>query len=271
LTARRLLRCSPSSLRRFDECPRAYWYEQVARPRPPRPPMSAYRAVGTSVHLALAALWDDRQASVTDILAAKWIGTAFASAERSERWLATAIRWLHRYVVLDRTVDRGRQPLGVERTVSTTTGSLALSGRVDRLDDRPEGLVVVDYKAGHRPLEPGDARRSQPLALYAIAAGRMFRRWCGRVELHHIPTGAVDAAAHDRESFARHLARAEETGLDIAAATDTLEAGADRDEVFPPRPSVLCSYCDWRGHCPEGQAYPAPDPERLLDEWEAAA
>ena len=48
-------------------------------------------------------------------------------------------------------------------------------------------LVVVDYKTGRHLLSTDDARSSLALALYALAAGRVLRRPCHRVELHHLP------------------------------------------------------------------------------------
>src|SRR5258708_22606517 len=74
-------------------------------------------------------------------------------------------------------LDPASEPVGVERTVRTRTELIAVSGRIDRLDDRREpggsgDLVVVDYKTGRHVLTVDDARTSLPLALYALAAGR---------------------------------------------------------------------------------------------------
>jgi putative RecB family exonuclease len=33
-----------------------------------------------------------------------------------------------------------------------------------------------------------------------------------------------------------------------------LAGGAHPDDVFPPAPGPACSWCDFRRHCPEGQA-----------------
>ena len=105
-------------------------------------------------------------------------------------------------------LDPAGEPVGVERTVATRTDLIAVSGRIDRLDDaaaarRGSGeLVVVDYKTGRRPLTTDDARTSLALALYALAAARVLRRPCRRVELHHLPTGRVLAWEHTPESLA---------------------------------------------------------------------
>jgi RecB family exonuclease len=153
-------------------------------------------------------------------------------------------------------LDPADEPLGVERTVATRTDKIAVSGRIDRLDARPE-LVVVDYKTGRRLLTADDARSSMALALYALAAGRALRRPCHQVELHHLPTGEILAWSHTDESLARHLGRAEDIAEECAAADERMRDGlpADRyDEVFPPRTGPSCGWCDYRRHCPEGTA-----------------
>ena len=139
---------------------------------------------------------------------------------------------------------------------------------MDRIDERGDELVIVDYKTGSGELTEDDARGSQALALYVLAARRTLRRACQRVELHHLPSGAVAGFDHTDESLARHLNRAEQSAQDIVSATDTLASGADSDDVFPPVPSALCSWCDFRAVCAEGQAAaPAIDPWAALRDW----
>jgi PD-(D/E)XK nuclease superfamily len=121
----------------------------------------------------------------------------------------------------------------------------------------------VDYKTGRHLLTVDDARTSLPLALYALAAERVMRRPCRRVELHHLPTGRVLAWEHTPESLARQLRRAEDIAAECAAADELFRGGADRDEVFPPRPGSACGWCDFRGRCPEGTA--ASEPRRPWD------
>jgi RecB family exonuclease len=168
-----------------------------------------------------------------------------------------ARQWLQTY--LER-LDPALEPVGVERTVATKTPTLALSGRVDRLDDINGELVVVDYKTGRTGLGPDDARSSRALALYAIAASRMFRRPCHRVELHHLPTGTVAAHVHTDESLARHLRRAEQTAADAMAAERAVKAGADPDATFPANTGSLCGWCDFRRSCPAGASRPGQEP-----------
>ena len=110
--------------------------------------------------------------------------------------------------------------------MATRTDVIAVSGRIDRLDDRVSAdgsdseLVVVDYKTGRHLLTVDDARTSMALALYALAAERVMRRPCRSVELHHLPTGKVLAWEHTKESLARHLGRAESIAEEFAQADE---------------------------------------------------
>ena len=116
---------------------------------------------------------------------------------------------------------------------------------------------MIDYKTGRHVLSVDDARSSLALALYAIAAARSLRRDCRRVELHHLPSGQVLAWEHTEESLQRHLRRAEDIAAECAEADERMRAPLPPDkydEVFPPRPSPACGWCDYLRHCAEGQA-----------------
>jgi hypothetical protein len=253
---RRLLSCTPSRLAAFD-CPRRYRFTYLDRPTPARGLPWAHNTVGAVVHLALSQWWMLPPALRTPAQAAhlverNWQRNGFRDEQQSQHWCAIASGWAQSYV--EEHVDPDDEPIGVERTVATSTGSLALSGRVDRIDDRGDEVVVVDYKTGRHGCTADDARGSAALALYVLATRRTLRRPCHRVQLHHVPSGQVVEFEHTDASLARHLARAEATAEDIVVATDTLASGADPDDVFPPAPSPGCSWCDFRSHCPEGRA-----------------
>jgi putative RecB family exonuclease len=265
---RRLFSCTPSRLAAFD-CPRRYRMQYLDRPAPAKGPPWAHNTLGAVVHLALARWWGLESRRRTPDAAAflverNWESAGFRDDDQSAHWRAVAQEWVRRYVAA--RLDPEDEPVGVERTVSTKTDALVINGRVDRIDDRGDELVVVDYKAGRHECTDDDARGSQALALYVLAARRTLRRACRRVELHHVPTGTVAAFEHTDESLARHVERAEASAQDIVAATDTMHSGAPADAVFPPAPSPSCSWCDFRDHCPEGRAASAD-----IDPWAGLA
>jgi hypothetical protein len=168
--------------------------------------------------------------------------------------------------------------------VATKTELIALSGRIDRLDDRPpvrvrpaderpgprdRELVVVDYKTGRHAPSVDDARSSMALALYALAASHVLRRPCHAVELHHLPSDRVLRWEHSELSLGRQLRRAEDIATECAAADERFRADPQSgrgDEIFPPYPGSGCSWCDFRGVCPEGRAASA-----LRQPWDGLA
>ena len=250
---RRLYACTPTRLSTWLDCPRRYRMSYLDRPAPSKGPPWAHNSLGASVHNALAGWWrlPLRQRTVTaagDLLDSGWLSDGFADGTQSQthrrRW-----RPLVEGYVSD--LDPAAEPAGVERTVATRTDLITVSGRIDRLDDRrsaggqPGELVVVDYKTGrHRP-GVDDARTSLALALYALAASRVLRRPCTKVELHHLPTASVLAWEHTPESLARQLGRAETIASECAAADEKYEAAVAGDpaaaEIFEARPGPGCA------------------------------
>jgi len=260
---RRLYPCTPTRLSAWLDCPRRYRMTYLDRPPPPKGPPWAHNSLGASIHNALAGWWRLPLAERTVAAAGRlvdrgWIDEGFADETQSVRCREQAAEMVRGYVA---HLDPADEPVGVERTVATRTDTIVLSGRIDRLDARPGDtgteLVVVDYKTGRHLLTVDDARGSMALALYALAASRVLRRPCYRVELHHLPSGQVLAWSHTDASLARQLGRAENIAQECAAADEQMRDGlpADRyDEVFPPRPSTFCGWCDYLRHCPEGAA-----------------
>lgn len=246
------------------------------RPAPRKGPPWAHNSFGASVHNTLAAWWrlprpERTVDSARRMLERGWIGDGYADDQQARSHLLRALDMVGRYVA---GLDPDREPAGVERTVATRTDLIAISGRIDRLDYRRSGdvgvssrlgaeadrggddqeLVVVDYKTGRRSLSADDARSSLALAVYALAAGRVLRRPCRVVELHHLPTGRVLGWKHTPESLERQVRRAEDIAGECSAADRAFTSGRTGDDVFPPSLGAWCGWCDYRAHCPEGQA-----------------
>lgn len=256
----RLFACTPSRLAAFD-CPRRYRFTYVDQPSPPRGSPWAHNTVGATAHLALHRWWLLPRSQrvperAVELVERNWPAFGFRDERQSARVCERTADEVAAY--LAEQVDPADEPVGVERTVAVRTRGLALSGRVDRIDNRygdPDGeVVVVDYKTGRRELTEEDAAASAALALYVLGVRRTLRRDCWRVELHHLPTRSIAAFEHDETSLARHLDKAERTAVQIVAATEALAAGEDVDTAFPPVVSSGCSWCDFRRHCPEGRA-----------------
>jgi len=251
-----LYAASPSRLLAWLDCPRRYRMQYLDRPRPvPRPPR-AHTSVGVATHNALRDWWGlpasrRTAAAGAGLVRASWVDAGFRDPGQSTTWRERVQAEVTAYL---EGVEPARAPLGVERTVAFRTAALAVMGRVDRLDDRGGELVVVDYKTGRAPCTEEQARTSLPLALYAAAVWKMFRRRCVRVELHHVPTAGVVGHSHTGQSLGRKVAEAESIARDARRADAQFALMGAGSPLFPPRLSPLCTWCDYRAHCPEGQA-----------------
>lgn len=191
---------------------------------------------------------------------------------RLTAWLDCPRRY--RLTDLDRPAPPRGGPWG-HNTVGATVHLALARWWSEPLDRRtPVGARALLDRAwtqdGRSVLTTDDARGSLALALHALAAGRTLRRTCTRVELHHLPTGAVAGFDHTDASLARHLSRAEAIGEEAVAAAETLLAGGDPDELFPARPGRLCGWCDVARPCPAAACAPLRPWEGLAPEPEAA-
>jgi len=264
----RLFACTPSRLTSWQDCPRRYRMTYLDRPSPQKGPPWAHNTVGAAVHLALARWWSlpvcrRTAAGARRLAETGWRTEGFADDASAERWRGRAGHMVERYAA---GLDPEVEPMGVECTVAVKTATLAVSGRVDRVDLREDELVVVDYKTGRSVLTGDDARGSLALALYALGCARTLRRACTAVELHHLPTQRVLRWEHSPETLARHVRRAEGIAAEAVTATLALRAGGDRDELFPARPSSGCAWCDLNRVCSAAQAPPKKPWDGLASE-----
>src|SRR5258708_5707448 len=230
---RRLYTCTPTRLTTWLDCPRRYRMTYLDRPPPGKGPPWAHNSLGASVHNARAG-WGrlpvrERTVSAAgELLERGWIEEGFADSLQSSRYRSWARGMVEAYVT---GLDPASEPVGVERTVATRTELIAVSGRIDRLDDRREpggsgDLVVVDYKTGRHVLTVDDARTSLPLALYALAAGRGMRGARPRGGARPLPPrpGAPPGATGPNP------------GPPPRPGAGTPQRGAPRGPAFPRRP-----------------------------------
>ena len=125
-----------------------------------------------------------------------------------------------------------------------------LRGYVDRLDVAPGGaLRVVDYKTGKYPKSPAREKEQDIDApVYARAASLAFAGApVVEVELLYLATG-------ERLLFPVDDVWLAHKDLAVMSAAHAAR-DAERAGEFPPRPSRLCDWCDFKQRCPEGKAF----------------
>lgn len=274
MTAPRLRTFYPSRLDAWTECPRRYRHRYLDKPAPPGRGTFAHLSLGAATHVALARWWQLDETERTPQRVAHevdggWTDEGFADAHMSRRWRVRAREMVAAYVAAESARREVLAPYGLlePRRVETSVAlrvdeALVLAGRPDRIDERPGGegteLVVVDYKTGRTPPTADDARTSRTLALYAAAAEATLRRQSLRVELHHLPTGSIAVWRHDEAGRDRQVRRAAQVAADCREVEDSLAAGGSAEQLFPPRTSTLCTWCDYQSSCAEGMEMGPP-------------
>ncbi len=120
-------------------------------------------------------------------------------------------------------------------------GTLRVSGKIDRIDSRPDGtLVLRDYMTGKAPLEPGFLFRGGQqlqMSFYLLAAERQFPgRRVADAFLDYVDGGRqvpLDPAALKGEKF-RELLR---------GMVDAIASGTFVQE------HTSCRFCDYKAVC----------------------
>ena len=245
------LTLSHSQIDDWITCPLKYLFAHIAHVPLAGDPVFTY---GTAIHHAIK-IWHQHQIKglpihVDDVVAAfesAWSSEGFLTREHEERMLEQGRAALRRFV--DREAAARVRPLAVETEFKFKVDGDVVQGRWDRIDERPEGIVLVDYKTSDiEETEKADERakkslREGQLGLYALAYVESRQVMPARVELQFVDTGITGAAVVEPE----HLERARERVVEAAAG---IRAGR-----FPARPDQRnCGYCPYRLFCQHSAA-----------------
>ena len=129
-----------------------------------------------------------------------------------------------------------------ERGFSFKLGPLLVRGRVDRVDELPDGsFELIDYKTG-RPKSEDDLREDVQLSLYQLAARESWEVEARAGSYYYVLDNEKVPVEHSQEELDR-----------VRAAVTEIAEGI-MSHQFEPRPSPeLCSFCDYRIVCPAAE------------------
>lgn len=248
------LRLSFSRVDLYRTCPRRFRYAYVDRmPGVPSPDLSW----GASVHAALEAWWDRKLPEPPPLevlwqgLYDGWDDRGFEGMSRDEK-----LKWYrHAQEVLRRHHARhaaGYVPaVACEQWFEIDVGEgVEVVGSIDHVARTPGGgLGVVDWKTNRRAKPRARVRGSLQLAIYALACRELWGQEPEWVALEFVVPGIRVTVPREEIDIDAALAAVHDVASRIRAARD-----------FPPRPSRLCPWCDYRDLCPafEGEGPDVP-------------
>jgi DNA helicase-2/ATP-dependent DNA helicase PcrA len=228
----------------YETCPLKYQYIHILRI-----PLRQHHSVvyGSALHNAVEFYLRRRAAgnytSLEDFLLAfdnAWRNEGFLTREHEEQRKRAGVAALTRFYHEEEA--SGQKPTDVEREFGFNLGLDRVRGRFDRVDETPEGLVIVDYKSSDvtdQKKADQRAKESLQLKIYALAQHKMTGRLPARVELRFLESGLSG----------RHTPTLD----DLAIAREAIQEAARgiRQREFEATPEYqACRYCPYNQICP---------------------
>ena len=240
------LRLSHGQIDDYLTCPLKYRYAHVVQVPLGTDPRAMY---GIAMHHAIRVYLQHRlkglpisEADVIRAFESAWSNEGFYSIEHEELRLNEGRESLKGFIA--REAASGRQPLAVEMEFRFTVGHDLVTGRWDRIDETPDGVVLVDYKTGDiRDQEKADERakaslKDEQLGLYALAYRETRREEPVAVQLHFVGSGLVGTAKVEPKHYDLALERIRKASAGIRSAE------------FPPDPDQRkCGDCPYSRFC----------------------
>lgn len=257
---------SPSRAGDFKQCPLLFRFRAIDRlPEPVTPP----QARGTTAHLALERLFDLTAAERTperlfDLFREEWTALRatpeysglFDDLDAERQWGIDSLHVVANYTLMEDPTSIA--PVERELMLAEDLGEIVVRGILDRMDERPDGeLVIIDYKTGRAPPERYALPAFFALKIYALLVQRQSGRTPAELRLMYLGNSTVYSIEIDRNTL-------EGIERQVLALATTMRAAVESDN-FPPKPSALCRWCAFQDLCPEGQAYARPEPALPLD------
>ncbi|MCC6651575.1 MAG: ATP-dependent helicase, partial [Candidatus Eisenbacteria bacterium] len=240
------LRLSHGQIDDFLTCPLKYRYAHIVQVPLGSDPRAMY---GIAVHHAIRVYLQHRlkglPISAEDVIGAfdgAWSSEGFYSLEHEERRQNEGRDALRRFV--EREAAGGRVPLAVEMDFKFKVDQDVVTGRWDRIDQTPDGIVLVDYKTGD-VTDPEKARdrakqslKAEQLGLYALAYRETRDVLPSRVQLSFVGSGVTGDAVIEPEHYELALARVRQAAAGIRAGE------------FPATPDPRkCGDCPYSRFC----------------------
>lgn len=232
---------SPYKLNIYLECPRRYWWNYVNPSTRSLPVVKPYFTMGDHVHNTLKHFFSIKPEKRTKqlllgLLATQWQkrnGRAggFWTPDIESDYKQRAQLMLSAF--FDRE-DMTAVPLWASDRLITTGVSETLSfmGKIDRVDETPEGLHIIDYKTSREERED-----EWQLPMYAVMGHRFFGKPVAKLSYVFLETGSWNSVPANPAREAWTIAR-------VQQIVDTMPHSPNRED-WVCRDADGCTHCDY--------------------------
>jgi putative RecB family exonuclease len=254
---------SPSKITTYLACPvkfrwtyvdaRGKWYLRS----------KSYYSFGSTLHRVLERFHDAGDLGVTTTEEVKtayeesWIDAGFTSAEEMAEAYNEGLEILERHVEEAEVRASKGKTLFVERQFELDMGEFRLIGRIDRVDEHPDGTIeIVDYKSGRGTVTTEDVATDVAMSCYQLLLKRKY------------PDRRVIATIFALRSGAEASAELSETELD-ELERDLYRLGqevlSEEYHELTPHYKRICPTCDFLPLCRKHPDFADEEEEKVLE------
>jgi DNA helicase-2/ATP-dependent DNA helicase PcrA len=234
-------RLSASAVQTYETCPLQFKLE-----REWRIPGEVHAAMqyGGAMHRVLRAYYDSarvgRPMSEEDLIAQFHADLAAAKIQDRYQYDLYERQGIDQLKGFLAACARAPQPevLQTEQFFEVKIGRTCVAGRIDRIDKRDDGSVVItDYKTG-KPQSQEDADKSLQLSVYALAAQEKWGYQVDHLVLYNLAENTSVAASRSAVQLEAARLKVEEVAVKVA------------EGKFDPKTGYHCRLCAYRSLCP---------------------
>jgi putative RecB family exonuclease len=246
---------SPSKITTYLACPVKYRWTYVDARGKWYMKAKSYYSFGSTLHRVLERFYNEEDGGVTtteEALASyeeSWIDAGYRSAEEMAEAFGDGREILERHVEEAIKIPRIAKTILVERQLRHDLGPFVLLGRLDRVDEYPDGtLEVVDYKSGREVVTEDDVATDIAMNCYQVLLRAKYPDRQVRARIVALRTGSSAASAlsdSEAEELLRDLAK---LGTEILS-TEYAE--------LTPTAKPLCPRCDFLPLCKQNEDFAA--------------
>lgn len=241
---------SYSQIDTFNTCPLQYKYRYLLKiPVPP----SAALSFGDTIHQTMKDFYqraiagqNPTKEDLLKILEENWSPLGYPSKLHEEKYKKEGQKILCEF--FDRYYNPSQLPIALEQVFSVKIApNLKVGGKIDRIDQTPSGIEIIDYKTGKSPTQK-EVEKDLQLALYALAAVDGTLTYMGILKKIPQPEEVLVSffffdnqekisTVKDKSDFETLKKELLEKAQQISQST------------FPPTPGKHCDFCEYRLLC----------------------
>ena len=237
-----------SRLETYVSCPYKYYLANVRKLQKPFGKPSPLLSFDQALHKALNSFYRFHNhnepfdyAKLLKCLDYNWRHSDFETAEESAEYKAAAANSLKQYY--EKYCYSEDKHIDTDNFFKTEIDGVEYGGKIDRIDKNDDGtLEIIDYKTGKMPSNSvSELADSLVVQMLFCACDVMYPGQVKRLTYIYLKDNQTLYVERDNNKIQEAKTRFKDIAASIA------------NGKFEPKSSNMCSWCDYKANCPEGQ------------------